>query len=49
MEESETSKCHIDVVFFLFFSVQDFLEKSKKEFEENWSKNAKVSGDPPLG
>lgn len=29
------------VVF--FFSVQDFLEKARKEFEEKWAKNPKVS------
>ena len=26
-----------------FISVQDFLEKAKKDFEEKWSKNPKVS------
>ncbi len=31
--------------FLLFLSVQDFLDKSKKEFEEKWNENLKVSGD----
>ncbi len=44
MEESEASKSLITVFFFFCsFSVQDFLDKAKKEFEENWSKNPKVS------
>ena len=28
--------------FFFLFAVQDFLDKAKKDFEEQWSKNAKV-------
>ena len=30
-------------MYFFYFAVQDFLEKAKKEFEEQWSKNPKVS------
>ena len=41
MEESCQSK-FILIYFFLFISVQDFLDKAKKEFEEQWSKNIKV-------
>ena len=40
MEKSSQSKF---TIFFFIFSVQDFLEKAKKDFEEQWSKNAKVS------
>ena len=40
MEKSSQSKF---TIFFFIFSVQDFLEKAKKEFEEQWSKNPKVS------
>jgi len=28
---------------FFFFSVQDFLDKAKKDFEEKWAKNPQVS------
>ena len=38
MEKSSQSK-----LFFFLFAVQDFLDKAKKDFEEQWSKNAKVS------
>jgi len=38
MEKSSQSKF---TIFFFIFSVQDFLEKAKKDFEEQWSKNAK--------
>ena len=37
MEKSSQSK-----LFFFLFAVQDFLDKAKKDFEEQWSKNAKV-------
>ena len=37
MEKSSQSK-----FFFFLFAVQDFLDKAKKEFEEQWSKNIKV-------
>ena len=37
MEKSSQSK-----FFFFLFAVQDFLDKAKKDFEEQWSKNAKV-------
>ena len=47
MEESQTSEfkeTNLLMCFFYFcFSVQDFLDKAKKDFEENWSKNPKVS------
>ena len=39
MEKSSQSKFHI---FFSYFSVQDFLDKAKKEFDEKWSINLKV-------
>ncbi len=42
MEESKKSKFNNDFPLFLF-SVQDFLDKAKKDFEDNWSKNPKVS------
>merc|ERR1711976_430842 len=38
MEKSSQSKF---TIFFFIFSVQDSLEKAKKDFEEQWSKNAK--------
>ena len=44
MEKSQTSKSPDNNCFSLFcFSVQDFLDKAKKEFEENWKENKQVS------
>ena len=50
MEKSETSKSRLysmhhwfSFSFFFVFTVQDFLDKAKKEFEENWTRNPKVS------
>jgi hypothetical protein len=44
MESSQTRKLSLLLIFvFLFFSVQDFLDKAKKDFEEKWAKNPKVS------
>lgn len=31
------------LIIFILISVQDFLDKAKKDFEEKWSKNPKVS------
>jgi hypothetical protein len=33
---------NVPLLFFLF-SVQDFLDKAKKDFEEKWAKNPQVS------
>lgn len=41
MESSQTCKSNLS---FLSVSVQDFLEKAKKVFEEKWVVNPKVSG-----
>ena len=30
-------------LLFFFISVQDFLDKAKKDFEEKWAKNPQVS------
>ena len=53
MEKSQASKWEWKRLtsFFSFFSfsVQDFLDKAKKEFEENWSKNPKVSEEKDPG
>ncbi len=46
MDKPQTRKLDVfDVyLFFLFsFSVQDFLEKAKKDFEGKWEQNPKVS------
>lgn len=47
VEESQEGECPeptpLTSALFPFVSVQDFLDKAKKEFEENWSKNPKVS------
>jgi hypothetical protein len=48
MEKSSQSKKLKNVHFFNFvfsfvlFSVQDFLDSAKKDFEDRWSKNDKV-------
>lgn len=45
MDKPQTRKFDVfNVYLFLFsFSVQDFLEKAKKEFEGKWEQNPKVS------
>ena len=48
MEKSSQSKIFHILFFvnfcflFYFFSVQDFLDSAKKDFEDRWSKNDKV-------
>ena len=47
MEKSIQSKYNYTMIniplLFFFFSVQDFLDKAKKDFEEKWAKNPQVS------
>jgi len=43
MESPQTRKFILLLIFFFSFSVQDFLDKAKKDFEEKWAKNPKVS------
>ena len=47
MDKPQTRKCHPSSNLFnfvsFFVSVQDFLEKAKKDFEAKWAENPKVS------
>ena len=47
MDKPKTRKFDVARCIFIFlfsFSVQDFLEKAKKDFEGKWAENPKVSG-----